>query len=133
MGSDVVENSLQKEIFYKIAKICDKFGYGILLKDHPNPSSRLNITGVGRSLSPVIPFEVCEESYCIKIGLFSTALIFEPENSVSIADLFSPVPDAFVDRRKHLLSIPGGDQIRFVDNWAELEKILESHFSANPG
>ena len=124
VATDVVENKIQKEIFYKIKDICEKFEYKILVKDHPNLNSRLNLIDVGMPISPYIPFEVFEEPYFIKIGLFSTALNFEPEHSISIADLFPPVEE-FQDRRKHLLSIPGGHKIKFIKNLDEFEKILQ--------
>jgi len=125
IGMDIVESKLQEEIFYKVANTCEKFGYKILVKNHPNPSYRLNLKGLDNAISPYIPFEVVEESYFIKIGLFSTALTFEPANSISIANLFSPLPEEFQNRRNHVTSIPGGDQIKFIKNLEELEKILQ--------
>ncbi len=125
IARDVIEDKLQIEMFLKIINICKSFGYDILIKDHPNPINRLNLKEVGDEISPLSPFEIFEEPYFIKIGLFSTVLAFDPKNSISIANLFIPAPLGFKERRQHLLSIPGGDQIKFINNLDDITNLLE--------
>jgi hypothetical protein len=124
LATDVVENKLQLEKFYMVIKICQEAGFNILIKNHPNPIFRLNIKKVGRIIPSHIPIEVFEEPYFIKIGLFSSGLAYQPKSSISIADLFSS-SEELLDRRKHLLAIPGGSQIKFIKNYKELEMILK--------
>jgi len=126
MATDVVSNSWQEDIFRQISKICTKKGFNILVKQHPNPALELNLSGVGQPLPQHVPFEVLDYPYLFKIGLFSTTLTFEPEKSISIANLFQPMPDSFPSRKSHLLSIPGGEKINFISSIKELEMLLET-------
>lgn len=125
VATDVVSSKSQRELFNKIAKICEKFNYNILVKDHPNPAARLNLVGVGTEISPYIPFEVLEEPYLYKIGLFSTTLVFEASRSISIANLFKPWPEEFTARKSHLAALPDGNLINFVKEIDELENIFK--------
>ena len=131
LATDVVANREQIRIFHLIANVCKKYEYTILIKDHPNPNFRLNFCGVGKIISPLIPIEVFDEPYFMKVGLFSTSLSFDPENSISIANLFSPMQKNFEDRKKHLLSIPGGEKIKFIENLDEFDTILCSSLKNN--
>jgi hypothetical protein len=125
-ATDVVSNDWQKNIFNQVALLCKKYGYEILVKDHPNPNSRLNLLDLGKELSPYTPFEVMEEKYRFKIGLFSSTLTFHAKKSISIANLFQPFPEKFIARKNHLMAIPGGESISYIDSLEALELILKS-------
>lgn len=126
VASDVVKDIYQIKIFTEVAQLCEKCGFTVLVKDHPNPAGRLNLKGIGHTLSPCTPFEVLDVLHIFKIGLFSTALGFQPRKSISIAGLFHPQPAGFVARKRHLLAIPGGRHIRFVSSFDVLKRLLSS-------
>jgi hypothetical protein len=130
-ATDIVENLRQRAVFQEVARICQQCGFEVFVKDHPNPSARLNLK-IGKEISPLLPFEVIDEPYRYKIGLFSTTLIFQPQLSISIANLFDPVPESFESRKAHLLSIPGGEKIKFIKDLNELEQLLSSEIGKNP-
>lgn len=126
VASDVVQDPYQVKIFTEVAQLCEKCGLAVLVKDHPNPAGRLNLKEIGHALCPYTPFEVLDVPHLFKIGVFSSALAFQPRKSISIAGLFHPQPVGFAARKRHLLAILGGDQIRFVSSLDELETLLSS-------
>jgi hypothetical protein len=123
------EISLLNEIF----GILTTNGYECILKDHPRESVRLNITNQFskfqlHQLNPKQPIELIEDDYLVAIGEASTSLVNFGNRAISLTNLLININEE--DRallKKHLRSIPGGNDINYINSVDEVLLIIKNN------
>ena len=130
IGSEFHDNNLML-VLKKAIKLLLKNGYQCEIKDHPRASERFNISNQFSEFSlieldPNKPIELISDEFLSVIGLYSTALIFFGDRSVSLLNFTEDADaDAYFFRKRHLMNMPGGSSIHFIDNINEILDILK--------
>ncbi len=124
-ASEPVPDSTQLNIYREACDRLVEHGYTIYLKDHPRKAARLNFYYPdAQVIPPHVPADLCNLRPRIVVGICSSALAYYGEKAISLARML-PMSEADVQSRiAHLLFLPKGDEIKFVRNWAEYDKIL---------
>lgn len=109
-STDVIPSNILRQEFENIANQLLLAGIPVAIKDHPNPSSRLNLKiGGAKVLDPTLPFECTSPNdYSLFLGLASTTLHFcRPFGQViSIVHLLPNQYSALLEERlTHLTSL----------------------------
>lgn len=130
VATDVVSDQIQIDVFTALKMICDKKGLNVVVKNHPNVNFRLPVPENWEMLPPNTPFEVLERRYLIKIGLFSTSLVYEPDKSISIVNLIGDVSPEIQKRINHNISLIGGS-IFSPDTYYSFEKHIDKLITEN--
>ncbi|MEI6750846.1 MAG: hypothetical protein WCM93_16950 [Bacteroidota bacterium] len=125
-GRDCVDDEILSSVYYKIIDFAEFHNYQTFVKDHPSESGRLNLQDKRIiNIDPCLPVELIEDDFAYAIGVASAGLLFFEERAVSIIQVIEGISkDAMEQRKKHLTSIPGGEQIYFLKNIAEFDKLL---------
>jgi hypothetical protein len=115
VGKDVVSDCVLRDIFLRIFKEFEKYGFEMAVKDHPNPKSRLYPKGEYslpngiEYLDPISFAENYNEDYSFAIGFGSTG-IFGFQYPISLLN-FVPEDIIIKQRRNYVLS--HGQHIEF--------------------
>ena len=128
-STDVIPSDILRQEFEKIANRLLSAGIPVAIKDHPNPSSRLNLEIDGaKVLDPTLPFECTSpDDYSLFLGLASTTLHFcRPFGQViSIVHLLPNQYSALLEERlTHLTSL--GTTPLTPKDLSELDEIVRS-------
>ncbi len=123
-GTDIFATTQIEDIYNKVFRLIQKKGYQVIIKDHPNPAFRLNMSFKDSiQLEASLPFEILEIDYFLKIGIASTSLAYEAGKSISIIHLLGN--DSEIENRiKHLNSLPEGNKIKYPKSISALEDLL---------
>tara|TARA_B100000795_G_scaffold229961_1_gene187226 strand:- start:1152 stop:2126 length:975 start_codon:yes stop_codon:yes gene_type:complete len=130
IDSEFHDNNLMLAL-KKAIKLLLENGYQCEIKDHPRESERFNISNQFSEFSlieldPNKPIELIPDEFLSVIGLYSTALIFFGDRSVSLLNFTEDADaDAYFFRKRHLMNMPGGSSIHFIDNINEILDILK--------
>ncbi len=125
VATDVISDDIQITLFNSLKSICEKSGLNVFFKNHPNPKFKLNLPKDWKEIPSHIPFEVLEIEYLFKIGLFSTALIFEHKKSISISNLIHS-NNEIEKRRSHNMSLLNNNDILQPMNLEEFKTIVSN-------
>ena len=126
-GKDVVS---ELELSHLIIRVIDVFvseGWECYTKDHPAPSSRLNlIHSSATTIDPAMPIELIPLNFSVVVAIASTGLINSSKRAVSIIKLLPNIDQFARDRRiKHLKALPDGKKIFFCTHFSDLIKIAK--------
>jgi hypothetical protein len=124
VATDVVDNNLQIEIFKKLKIICESYGLNVYFKNHPNVNFRLPYPDDWVSISPFDPFEIIDLDYLFKVGLFSTALAFEPNKSITISELLNFSDENLEKRKSHNFQLLYNSSIYKPNSYEEFENLV---------
>jgi len=130
----IVGNDFQnEEILILLKEIINQLlinKYTCFIKDHPREEVRLNITNQFSQysleiLDPNRPVELLLDDYLFVIGSSSTALLYFGNRAISLINLMSHIDIKTLKyQKKHLVSMPGGEQINFIEQKNEIFNIL---------
>jgi len=125
-GREPVRDNSISCLYEMLCKIAQINGYRVALKDHPNPTSRINLKlDDCEIINPAQPAELLEESFDFIVGVASTALLAFQGKAISIINLLTEM--SIEEKRKrysHLLNLPGGNKIISIKTLEEFEAIL---------
>jgi len=131
MATDVIDNNFQIEIFTNLKRICENFGLRVLIKNHPNENFRLPCPNDWESISPFEPFETLEIDYLFKVGLFSTALLYEHNKSISISEMLIINDEDFEKRKLHNSNLLNNDYILKPSTFEDFEFLVTKFININ--
>jgi hypothetical protein len=126
-GRDAVQDGDLKNIYMKLITMATKIGYKCYIKDHPNPSGRLNITHSDATvIDPYVPIELIVDRFAVAIGVASTGLVYFRTRAVSFLEITGMPADEVIFRKQHLLGLQGGASITFVNDLKEFPAVVEN-------
>jgi len=91
-GKSYVQDNIQIMLYLELMDIARSLGYTLSLKDHPNPSYRLNIHHeYALILNPFIPVELLDDDFDIVVGVSSIALLAYGDRAVSLVKMIPEI------------------------------------------
>jgi hypothetical protein len=126
-GKSYVQDNAQIKLYLELMDLAQSMGYTFSLKDHPNPSYRLNIHHeYALLLNPFTPVELYEDDFDIVVGVSSTALLAYGDRAVSLLKMIPEM--AATDRdaciRSYEILSTSGSKIRYVLSTNDFISIL---------
>ena len=131
----IVDNSFHNDnlmlVLKKLIKLLSNKGYKCQIKDHPRASEKFSISNQFLEFSLLEldaskPIELIPDEFLCAIGLYSTALIFYGNRAISLLNFTKEENiDAFSLHKRHLIDMPGGDNVHFINNINEVLDILK--------
>jgi len=127
IGRDVVADNELGLIYTKIIDELRELGFLIYIKDHPNPSFRLNLDCSNLiEIDPFLPAEMIKQEFHFVLGTASTGLAHFKDRSISILDMLRSSDSKILNRRKlHLSSLPNGNDIKFPSDIDQMMSIVK--------
>lgn len=106
-GSDFSLPLEMIDLYARIVHVAISRGYKVLVKDHPNPVSRLNFSHYGvETIKPSIPAEFLYDDFSVVVGTASAAMAVFGSRSVSICKLLNSMsPEIKELRINYIFSI----------------------------
>ena len=130
LGSHNCPNEELKKVFEKVVKLFLLNGFTCHIKDHPRADARLNFGDQLKQYSvkiinPTHPAELIKDDYSFVIGISSTALLYYEDRAISIINTVKSIPKEIRENSiQHLLSLPGGNLVNFIEEIQEIEKYI---------
>lgn len=127
-GTGYCDNEVIKRCYLKVINIALSAGYNCYIKDHPNPSFRLNLEAENCVfLEPSEPSEMLGDDYNFIVGLASTALLQYGDRSISLTELIPELQlSASQKIRQHFSSIDPRNGVKFMREYSELKVAFEA-------
>ena len=130
LGSHNCPNEELKKVFEKVVKLFFLNGFTCHIKDHTRADARLNFGDQlnqysVKIINPSYPSELIKDDYAFVVGISSIALLFYEDRAISIINTIKSIPKEDCENSiQHLLSIPGGNLVNFIQEIQEIEKYI---------
>lgn len=125
-GKSCVPDFVQCRLYEELIKIANSHGYACVIKDHPNPVYRLNLSvDCATSYDPLMPSELLNENFNLVVGVSSTSLLAYDERSISLVNLMAEMTPS--DRAlciNHFEKTAPGNKIKYINSIDDYKKLL---------
>ncbi len=126
-GKSFVSDNVQILIYLRLIYLAKSLGYDCLIKDHPNPAYRLNISlDHAINLDPLIPSELLNRDFSFVVGVSSTALLAFNERSICLLNLIVEMDN--IDRAlcvQHFEKALPGNNINYINSIEDFKNLLK--------
>lgn len=125
-GKSYASNIEQLNVYRALIECANSRGYACHIKDHPNPTYRLDLPADNAvAIDPLVPVELLERDYDWAVGVSSSSLLAFDGRSISLANLFESMSAANrASIANHFYNANPENKIRYINSIDEFTNLL---------